>query len=103
VPAGDDVPKFKVKDWNELFAGIKQRTGARIAILNHGRDKHSGFRPFGPEHHNALTGQNLDGWAFRANAMEVVNSGAQQTDMMRLYRDWFGLLNRGLSVTPVGA
>jgi hypothetical protein len=35
--------------------------------------------------------------------MEVVNSGAHQTDVMRLYRDWFGALNRGLTLTPVGA
>ena len=53
--------------------------------------------------HNAVTGENLDGWKLRADAMELVNSGAQQTDMMRLYRDWFGLLNRGIVLTPVGA
>ena len=35
--------------------------------------------------------------------MEVVNSGAQQTDVMRPFRDWFGLLNHGLALTPVGA
>src|SRR5207253_818674 len=70
---------------------------------NHARDLHSGYRPFGPEHHNAVTGENLDGWRLRANAMEVINSGAQQTDMMRLYADWFGLLNRGFKLTPVGA
>ena len=35
--------------------------------------------------------------------MEVVNSGAQQTDVMRLVRDWFGMLNRGATVTPVGS
>src|SRR5439155_25833855 len=46
---------------------------------------------------------NLDGWVRRANAMEVVNSGAQQTDVLRLYRDWFALLNRGTFLTPVGA
>src|SRR5439155_10838637 len=38
-----------------------------------------------------------------ANAMEVVNSGAQQTDVLRPVRDWFGLLNRGLLLTPVGS
>jgi hypothetical protein len=103
APAGDDVPDFKSKDWLSIFADIKKRTAARVIILNHARDVHSGFRPFGPEHHNALIGENLDGWALGANAMEVVNSGAQQTDLLRLYRDWFGLLNRGLSITPVGA
>jgi hypothetical protein len=35
--------------------------------------------------------------------MEVINSGALQTDIMRPYHDWFGLLNRGLQIAPVGA
>src|SRR5438067_10320381 len=35
--------------------------------------------------------------------MEVINSGAQQTDVMRPFHDWFALLNRGLTITPVGA
>jgi hypothetical protein len=64
---------------------------------------HAGFRPFGPERHIALTGENLDGWELPANAMEVVNSGALQTDPMRLVRDWFGMLNCGAFLAPVGA
>jgi hypothetical protein len=103
VAAGEQVPDYKAKDWKFLFDSIAKQTGARIIILNHPRDKHSGFRPLGPEHHNALAGENLDGWDLKANAMEVVNSGAQQTDFMRLYHDWFGLLNRGMFLTPVGA
>jgi hypothetical protein len=35
--------------------------------------------------------------------MEVVNSGALQSDPMRPFYDWFGLLNRGYRITPVGA
>ena len=35
--------------------------------------------------------------------MEVLNSGTTQTDPLRLFHDWMGLLNRGLSVTPVGS
>src|SRR5439155_16790108 len=89
-------------DWKALFQSIKGETGAKVIILNDPRDLHSGYRPFGPKHHNALTGENLDGWQLGANALEVVNSGAQQTDPLRTFRDWFGLLNRGLLVTPVG-
>ena len=37
------------------------------------------------------------------NAMEVINSGATQTDTLQLVRDWMGLLNRGHLVTPVGS
>ena len=35
--------------------------------------------------------------------MELINSGAVQTDPLQLFGDWCGLLNRGLSVTPVGS
>jgi hypothetical protein len=101
--AGGPVPDFQGKDWATVFKSISERTGAKVVILNHPRDKHSGFRPFGPEHHLALTGGNLDGWELKANAMEVVNSGAQQTDVMRPLHDWMGLLNRGVQLTPVGA
>ena len=39
----------------------------------------------------------------RFNAMEVINSGATQTDRLQLARDWMALLNRGYQVTPVGS
>jgi hypothetical protein len=35
--------------------------------------------------------------------MEIVNSGAIMTDGLALARDWMGLLNRGLRLTPVGS
>jgi hypothetical protein len=96
------VPDFKLKDWKSLFASI-DAAGGKVAIINHPRDLHSGFRPFGPERYLALTGERLDGWDLRARGMEVVNSGAQQTDPLRPFHDWFGLLNRGHMITPVGA
>ncbi len=102
VSADAPPPDFRLKDWKDIFAGI-DRAGAKVVILNHGRDLHSGYRPFDPKHFNAATGENLDGWTLRANAMEVVNSGALQTDPMQLVRDWFALLNRGTILTPVGA
>jgi hypothetical protein len=74
-----------------------------VVILNHPRDLHLGFRPFGPEHYHSVTGENLDGWTLFANGLEVVNSGAQQTDVLLVYRDWFALLNRGMRLTPVGS
>jgi hypothetical protein len=96
------VPDFKLRDWKSIFGSI-EAAGGRVTVLNHPRDQHSGFRPFGPERHLALTAERLDGWELRATGMEVVNSGAQQTDPLRLVHDWFGLLNRGLMLTPVGA
>jgi hypothetical protein len=99
----DPIPDFKLKDWKSISASITERTKAKVIILNHPRDLHSGFRPLGPERHLALIGDRLDGWKLPANAMEVINSGAQQSDPMRLFHDWFGLLNRGVYLTPIGA
>ena len=90
-------------DWGLLFDAIQQNQGVKVIILNHARDLHSGVRPFGPEHHNALIGENLDGWPMRFNAMEILNSGATQSDPLQLSHDWIGLLNRGQNVTPVGS
>jgi hypothetical protein len=103
MPAGGPVPDFNLKDWKSVFASIDRTPGAKVVVLNHPRDLHAGFRPFGPGRHLALTGEDLDGWVLRANAVEVVNSGAQQTDVLQPVRDWLGLLNRGLSVAPVGS
>ena len=103
IAAGARVVDHKRTDWKLLFDDIQQTPGVKVAILNHARDLHSGVRPFGPQHFNAIVGENLDGWPLRFNAMEVVNSGATQTDPLRLFHDWMGLLNRGLNVTPVGS
>lgn len=96
------APDASSGDWQVTFDRIRG-AGTRVAILNHARDLHRGTRPFGPSLHNAVAGVNLDGWPMHFNAMEVVNSGAVQTDPLRLVHDWMGLLNRGLSVTPVGS
>ena len=101
--AHDPIPDYKLKDWKSISESIRKNTAAKVIILNHPRDLHSGFRPFGPEHHVAASGERLDGWKLPANGMEVVNSGAQQTDFMRPFHDWFALLNRGIMLTPVGA
>lgn len=97
------VPDYKLKDWKAIFNSIFEKPLVKVAILNHARDLHSNYRPFGQKHHLSQTGENLDGWKLRANAMEIINSGATQTDVMQLYHDWFGALNRGLFLTPVGS
>ena len=103
VPTGSSVPEHASKEWPAIFASIRERTGAPVVILNHPLDVHAGFRPFGPEHHDARTGENLDGWKLLANGIEVVNSGAQQTDVLAPYRGWFKLLDQGVMLTPVGS
>ena len=35
--------------------------------------------------------------------MEVINSGSQQSNIMTLYNDWFGMMNHGYYLTPVGS
>lgn len=97
------APAIDISRWFDLFRNITATPGVRAIILNHARDLHLGYRPFGPENHIAVTGENRQGWRLEANAMEVINSGAIQSDPMRLYHDWFGLLNRGLSVASVGS
>src|SRR5207248_3009779 len=103
LPANGPVPDFKVKNWKDISAALETPTTKRAVILNHPRDLHARFRPFGPERFLAATGEFLDGWELPANAMELVNSGAQQTDVMLSVRDWFALMNRGHFLTPVGS
>lgn len=103
VRADARIPEFQSKDWKTIFEGIYRTPDVKAVILNHARDLHSGVRPFGPKLHNAVVGENLEGWQLRANAMEVVNSGAVQSDPLQLFHDWMGMLNRGHLLTPVGA
>jgi len=102
VEAGGSRPHPHHRDWPAIFEEI-QKTNPQIVILNHARDLHSGFRPFGPEHFNAAVGKQLDGWPIGFNAMEVVNSGATQTDALRLFHDWMSLLNAGHDIAPIGS
>jgi hypothetical protein len=103
VPTDARPPDQTRKTWAEVFAEIFRVPGVQAVVLNHARDNHAGFRPFAPDRHLASAGENLEGWELKANAMELVNSGATQSDVLRLFHDWFGLLNRGLLVTGVGA
>jgi hypothetical protein len=96
------VPNPQLKDWDSLPA-LLNPDGSRVVILNHARDIHKGFRPFDQQHHLEKTGHSLTGWNFPANAMEVINSGSLQTNDLRLFDDWLGMLNRGHLLTPVGA
>ena len=78
-------PNHLAANWKELFDSIFGNPQVKVAILNHARDLHSSFRPFSPAHHISLTGSNLDGFDRRFNAMELINSGAVQTDPMELF------------------
>ncbi len=102
--AADSAPvDFHGRDWESVFSAAHEASSTAVIVLNHARDIHSGFRPFDPQRHISLAGEDIDGWALQAGAMEVLNSGALRNDPFELVRDWFGLLNRGLSVTPIGS
>jgi hypothetical protein len=103
VRTGAEIPNYKSNEWKTTLAEIYRTSDVKVAILNHAHDIHSGVRPFGPKLFNDVVGENLDGWVMGFNAMEVVNSSANQTDAMQLFRDWMALLNRGRIVTPVGS
>jgi hypothetical protein len=103
VPAGGRDIDQRSPDWARLRQSIAAAVARPVIVLNHGRDVHGGFRPLGPARHIGIAGEDLDGWPLPANAIEIVNSGAVLSDGLALPRDWMGLLNRGLMLTPVGS
>ena len=101
--AGDPVPDPRVEYWPDLIKGIRAGSAGRVVVLNHPRDLHSDFRPFGSENFNPVVGENRDGVPYTFDAVELVNSGAMQSDPMQVVRDWFALWNHGQELTAVGA
>ncbi|MDP6538337.1 MAG: CehA/McbA family metallohydrolase [Planctomycetota bacterium] len=95
------VPDHTQLDWVKLDADIRSR-GARTVILNHPRWPEDDS-PFDRAPLDPPSGARGDGSALPFDAMELVNSDTGQTDPMELFRDWFGLLDRGESIMAVGA
>jgi hypothetical protein len=102
LPEGSQID-HNAPDWARLAESIARAAPDPVIVLNHGRDVHGGFRPLGNVRHISVAGEDLDGWRLPANAMEIVNSGAVMSDALALPRDWMGMLNRGLFLTPVGS
>lgn len=103
IKPGSAPPDYKLEDWPPLMQAIRSTPGVRVVVLNHPRNVHSDFQPFGPANYNAVTGENRRGPEFTFDAVEVVTSAALQSDPMLLYRDWFALLNHGYRVVCVGS
>jgi hypothetical protein len=97
------VPNFRVSDWPDLMKEMRATKGVHVVILNHPRNVHNRFQPFASTNFNAKTGENLRGFEFSFDAIEVLNSSALQTDWMVSFRDWMALLNYGYRVTAVGS
>ena len=90
-------------DWSKLLPAIRATPGVRIITLNHPRDLHSGFVPLGEAEFDASTGIHRRAADFKIDAIEVITSGAMQSDIEWLYRDWFALLKRGHRISAVGS
>lgn len=103
IHPGSAVADFSPTNWGALLAGIRATPGVQVVALNHPRDLHGGFIPLGPENFNPVTGASRRGQEFSFDGLEVVTSGAMQSDIMLLFRDWFALLNHGRRVTALGS
>jgi len=101
-PVSGAAPPHDFRDWPALSAALG-RIPQLFLVLNHPRDLHSGFRPFDPAQYNAVSAESARGWVPGFQAVEVVNSGALQSDPMLPVRDWFALINRGYRIVPAGA
>ena len=97
------VPDFKLTDWPRLMSAMRATPNVRVVVLNHPRNVHNNFQPFAATNFNAVSGENLRGPEFTFDAMELLNSSAQQSDYLLVFRDWFALLNHGYRITAVGS
>ena len=103
IDAGTTPFAHKELPWSKLFENIYSTPGVRVAILNHARDVHGGFTPFDPSHFDTEAGVFTDGRELKANGLELINSGAQQSDPMQLVHDWMALLKSGHNISGVGS
>ncbi len=103
IEPGAAVVNHLETDWAKLLPAIRATPGVRVITLNHPRDLHSGFVPLGEAEFDASTGIHRRGADFKIDAIEVITSGAMQSDIELLYRDWFALLNRGHRLSAVGS
>jgi hypothetical protein len=103
VGPGAPAPDAKQTDWPKLMEALRATPGVKAVILNHPRNLHTGFIPFAPEHYDAATGENLRGFPFAFDALELVNSSALRTDDLLVFRDWLALLNSGVRASGVGS
>jgi hypothetical protein len=101
LPPTRKVPDNSITDWPLLLKEIRGSEPATIVILNHPRGLHAAYRPFDSDHFNALTGDYDRCASLGVDAMEVVNSGAMQSDPWLLFRDWMALWNHGERITAV--
>ncbi len=103
IQPGAALVNHQEVDWAKLLPAMRATPGVKVITLNHPRDMHSGFIPFGGLHFNPKTGSHRHAAHFDVDAIEVITSGALQSDIHLLYRDWFALLNRGHRIAAIGS
>ena len=103
VAPGAAVVDHREQHWAKLLPAIRATPGVKVITLNHPRDTHSGFVPLGGLQFNSTTGKHRHADALDIDAMEVITSGAMQSDIHLLYRDWFALLNRGHRIAAIAS
>jgi hypothetical protein len=103
VKASAPVVNALEEDWARLLPSIRNTPGVRVVTLNHPRDLHGGFIPFGKDHFHAESGSLHSGGIQHIDAVEVITSGAMQSDIGLLFRDWFALLNHGHRMAAIGS
>jgi hypothetical protein len=101
IAPGSAPPDHESHSWETLLRSMRATPGLQVVSLNHPRDLHSNYRPFGPENFNPESGENRTGQVFGFDCLEVLNSGALQSDLLLTFRDWFALLNSGHRITAV--
>ncbi|HAV61364.1 MAG TPA: hypothetical protein DCY13_03260 [Verrucomicrobiales bacterium] len=97
------VPDFRIGSLPALMKSMRDTPNVRVVVLNHPLNVHNGFQPFAATNFNNVTGEHLRGPEYSFDAMELLNSSAQQSDFMAVYRGWFALLNYGYRITGVGS
>jgi hypothetical protein len=103
VAPGANLPSNRETNWTTLFESFRATPGVQVVVFNHPRNTHTGFQPFARTNFNRVTGEARWPFDFRFDAMELVNSSAQQSDWTSVLYDWFTLWNAGHLVTAVGS
>ena len=101
VEPGSALPDPSL-DWDPLWRALRSGVRPAVVMQNHPRDLHAGYRPMDDAHYLEDVGEWLNGRTFPGNAIEVVNSGAMQSDPLQGVRDWLAQLNRGARVAGMG-
>jgi len=101
LPAKGPLPAHELRDYVAIVDDIRAK-GAQVVVLNHPRWPSYEDSPFTNEKLDLATGAFASGLRLTVDATEMINATTEQQDPLRLFRDWFALLNRGVRIFAVG-